>query len=172
MRKSDIYRLIDESEPKLRYRIAKEIKAERANLSSVVDAAMEVHIESDLESKDIELKSLAWMERIRITNNTRSQNVASELLKSKVISLSKEPNNGGWIVYIKESRGSVIYVPFDNKFKTSDKKTISISEFISITNPLRSLFCGGKLNSKASTKRILKAIQDSKKHEHGIECNN
>ncbi|MFS1430196.1 hypothetical protein LMH73_024555, partial [Vibrio splendidus] len=94
MRKSDIYRLIDESEPKLRYRIAKEIKAERANLSSVVDAAMEVHIESDLESKDIELKSLAWMERIRITNNTRSQNVASELLKSKVISLSKEPNNG------------------------------------------------------------------------------
>ena len=166
MNQVDIYREIDTAEPTSRYRIAKELRDIHHELSHIIDKAMEVHIESDIESKNNQLRSLAWLEKARLKNSSRNKKMVVTLLEQKVLSLSSDNKKSGWIVYLKD--GCVISVKFDHNYNTKSKMTIPLNEYMEISTPLRTLYAGNKINSQLATKRILKAIQNNKNKRNGI----
>ncbi|MBC5851466.1 hypothetical protein [Vibrio metschnikovii] len=155
--KKKIYQTIDSSSTAERYEVARKLREEFPDMVAFIDSAMEVYIDEDIFSKDENMRSLAYIEKLKKQNSQNNLAFIESLFSRRVISLTNTKSGGGWVVFVKNNR--VISSQFDKNLNFTRKFSIETNKYKRLTNPVKNLYGDSVINNEEVSKKIITALK-------------
>ena len=155
--KKKIYQSIDSASTAERYEVAKKLREEFPDMVACIDSAMEVYIDEDIFSKNENVRSLAYIEKLKKQNCQNNLAFIDSLFSRRVLTLTNTKSSGGWGVFVKKNR--VISSQFDKNLNFTSKFSIETNKYKRLTNPVKNLYGDSVINNEEMSKRIITALK-------------